>query len=195
MLNPKRFYTYAYLRKDGTPYYVGKGQTNRMFYKSKPGSIRPPKDKTKIIYLKCDLTEEEAFKHEVYMINVFGRKDLGTGILRNRTNGGDGVSGKIWSESERKEKSLSYISTNNPFYGKTHNQKVRNIISECRSKYYILTSPNGEEIQVKNLKNFCKEYNLDYSSMNKLANNKYCSSTYRGWNVKPNTEEEQVTEN
>jgi hypothetical protein len=27
------------------------------------------------------LREEEAFKHEIYMIAMFGRKDVGTGIL------------------------------------------------------------------------------------------------------------------
>jgi hypothetical protein len=43
--------------------------------------------------LKRNLTEEEAFKHEIYMIAIFGRKDNGTGILINLTNGGDGVPG------------------------------------------------------------------------------------------------------
>jgi hypothetical protein len=43
--------------------------------------------------LKRNLTEEEAFRHECYMIAVFGRKDIGTGILRNLTDGGDGVQG------------------------------------------------------------------------------------------------------
>jgi hypothetical protein len=83
------YYTYAYLREDRTPYYIGKGEKNRIFNKSK-GEIKPPKDKSRIIFLKKNLTEEEAFRHEKYMIAVFGRKDLKTGILKNKTNGGDG---------------------------------------------------------------------------------------------------------
>ena len=97
MVNPNRFYTYAYLREDKTPYYIGKGSFNRVYIKHK--NISLPKDKSRIIYLKQNLTEEEAFKHEKYMIAVFGRKDLGTGILHNRTDGGDGTSGIIaWNK-------------------------------------------------------------------------------------------------
>jgi hypothetical protein len=96
MVNPNRFYTYAYLREDRTPYYIGKGQGGRVYKKGK-GEVNPPKDKSRIILLKQNLTEEKAFKHEKYMIAVFGRKDLGTGILRNKTDGGDGSSGYIHS--------------------------------------------------------------------------------------------------
>jgi hypothetical protein len=98
------FYTYAYLREDKTPYYIGKGQGRRL-YKKRKGEIKPPKDKSRIIFLKQNLTEEEAFRHEVYMISVFGRKDLGTGILHNRTNGGEGSSGLVHTEETRKKMS------------------------------------------------------------------------------------------
>jgi hypothetical protein len=100
MVNPNRFYTYAYLREDRTPYYVGKGKGDRAYRKRKSG-IKPPKDKSRIILLKQNLTEQEAFKHEIYMIAVFGRKDLGTGILHNKTNGGEGTSGLIpWNRGK-----------------------------------------------------------------------------------------------
>ena len=102
MVNPIRFYTYAYLRVDRTPYYIGKGKGNRA-YKKEKGEIKPPKDKSRIIFLKQNLTEEEAFKHEKYIIAVFGRKDLGTGILHNKTDGGDGASGYVFSEETRKK--------------------------------------------------------------------------------------------
>ena len=95
------YYTYAYLREDKTPYYIGKGYGRRAYKKSKKQGINLPKDKSRIIFLKQNLTEEEAFKHEIYMIAIFGRKDLGTGILRNKTNGGEGASGIIVSEATR----------------------------------------------------------------------------------------------
>jgi hypothetical protein len=91
------YYTYAYLREDRTPYYIGKGKGNRAYGRRGKGEIKPPKDKSRILILKKNLTEEKAFRHEVYMISVFGRKDLGTGILHNKTNGGDGSSGLIHS--------------------------------------------------------------------------------------------------
>ena len=124
MVNPCRFYTYAYLRKDRTPYYIGKGTKNRLHRRNKC-ELNPPKDKSRIILLKQNLTEEEAFKHEIYMIAVFGRKDLGTGVLRNKTNGGEGCSGRIKTEEER-EKIKKRMS------GKSPSEETRKKISENR---------------------------------------------------------------
>ena len=124
------YYTYAYLRKDKTPYYIGKGIGNRIYYTNRKG-LKPPKDKSRIIYLKQNLTEEEAFKHEIYMIDVFGRKDLGTGILHNRTDGGEGTSGSVRSDETRKRMSEAKIGENHPMYGKTRSKESRRKMSEA----------------------------------------------------------------
>jgi hypothetical protein len=156
------YYTYAYLREDRTPYYIGKGKGNRIYDKQK--NIKPPKDKSRIIFLKKNLTEGEAFRHEIYMIDVFGRKDLGTGILHNRTDGGEGASGCIPSEETRRKmsdakkgkllseehklkmreahknpseefrKKISYVTKgeNNPMYGKKHSEETKQKISKMR---------------------------------------------------------------
>ena len=125
----KEYYTYAYLREDKTPYYIGKGKGNRL-YKRGSRVFAPPKDKSRIIYLKQNLTEGEAFKHEIYMIAVLGRIDLGTGILHNRTDGGDGVSGYIPSEETRKKISVATKGKNHPMYGKTLSDETKRKISE-----------------------------------------------------------------
>ena len=117
-----KFYTYAFLREDKTPYYIGKGTGNRIYSTNR--RVKPPKDKSRIIYLKQNLTEEEAFRHEIYMIAIFGRKDLGTGFLDNRTDGGDGVSGWVQSEETRRK-----IGESNK--GKTRSEETRRKFSEA----------------------------------------------------------------
>jgi hypothetical protein len=96
-MSDRIFYTYAYLREDGTPYYVGRGKGRRAFSSDHRVKV-PPKEK--ILFLKKDLTYSESVDHEIYMIAVLGRKDLGTGILRNMTDGGEGAPGRIKSPEE-----------------------------------------------------------------------------------------------
>jgi hypothetical protein len=110
------YYTYAYLREDDTPYYIGKGKGKRKcaLHKGRNGKIIikiPTQDR--ILILKQNLTEEQAFNHEMYMIYVFGRKDLGTGILRNMSDGGEGSSGHKKSLEWKKEQS-NRMKENNP---------------------------------------------------------------------------------
>ncbi len=96
------FYTYLWLRENGSPWYVGKGTGNRA-YKSHEGH-RPPKDHS-LIKIQHWPDEATAFSYEIYQIDFWGRIDLGTGILRNRTDGGDGPSGAKASEETRKKMS------------------------------------------------------------------------------------------
>ena len=83
------YYVYAYLnQKTGKPYYIGKGRGDRI--NAPHLNLNIPPDPNNRVILHNDLSEEEAFDLEVQLIEQYGRKDIGTGILLNKTAGGIG---------------------------------------------------------------------------------------------------------
>jgi hypothetical protein len=126
------FYTYLWLREDGTPYYAGKGRganfpcKNRAYRKGSPPAER--------VLVEFHESEDDAFMAEQVLVSVYGRQDIGTGTLQNRSDGGRGPSGWKMSKEGRERLSL-YIKehpvprdlkahsrlmsgTGNPQYGK-----------------------------------------------------------------------------
>ena len=177
------YYTYAYLREDGTPYYIGKGKGRRATSKAKTHKVAvPPLDR--IVILKQNLTEAQAFAHERYMVAVLGRKDLGTGILRNRTDGGDGSSGWRAPAETRERMSVAKKGEKNHFYGKSHSRELLRQIGQSNplSRVWILTSPTGEEFEMKGIHLFCKDHGLDRSALGRVAQGK--QKQHKGWTAR-----------
>lgn len=134
---PKGFYVYAYIRenssiiaKAGTPYYIGKGKNNRAI--SKQHSINLPSNYNYIIILEQNLSEIGALALERRLIRLWGRIDNKTGILRNRTDGGESTIGIIYTDDRKAKISAKVSGKNNPFYNKKHSEKVKKYIGDIQ---------------------------------------------------------------
>lgn len=145
------FYVYYYLRsksslraKKGTPYYIGKGSSNRAF--KKHSNINKPKNKSDIVIIASDLTEEIAFQIEKLHIKIWGKINSNNGILHNKTDGGEGISGYklskkqkliiskrsklLWSDKIFCEKIKMKMRVPKPNLRKPKTQKTKNILRE-----------------------------------------------------------------
>lgn len=108
------FYVYMYIDPDNRkPFYIGKGQRSRAWsftghnhnkwVVSKINSLKKKGYKSKefVVLLEENLTEEEAFQHEISLIEKYGKK-LNGGILFNVNDGGiqpPSQKGKKWKMS------------------------------------------------------------------------------------------------
>lgn len=137
----KNFYVYFYLREDLTPYYVGKGRNYRC-YNFHRDTLPVPKDRKYIFKVKENLTEFEAFTWEIYYIKLYGRKDLGTGILKNLTDGGEGITGVMFDRSI------------------------------CRKMHWKIKTPNGDIEYIENLKKYGESVGVNYKGLSACAHHK-----------------------
>ena len=95
------YYVYAFLREDRySPYYIGKGR-GRRYLRKEGRCVHPPTDKDRIVKVKENLTEEEAFVLEMLLIKQWRDN------LYNQTEGGDGISGYTHSPESKAKMSVA----------------------------------------------------------------------------------------
>ena len=102
-------YVYRHIRLDkNEPCYIGIANDDNGIYKRANEIARGRNplhqnilDKTSILVeiILDDLSWEEACEKEKELISLYGRKDLGSGILCNLTDGGEGTINRVYSES------------------------------------------------------------------------------------------------
>lgn len=164
------FYTYLWLREDGTPYYAGKATRIQRAYGGRHSVNPPPRER---VIIQEWLTESDALFAEKFLVAYYGRKDSGTGILRNHTDGGEGSSGhkqsaetiekrisktrgQVRSPEVRKKLSRAKMGDNNPSRreaGSTHWNRGLVRSDETRKK---IREKRALQDRSSTIKAFCK---------------------------------------
>ena len=149
------FYVYGYLREDGTPYYIGKGCGSRAT-KCYGRTVHPPEDKNRIVFYKENLSEDEAFDLEKQLIAEYGRKNNNTGILHNKTSGGEGLSHEAIDMLNSRQIIFNCLSCGreNPVRGGSYQSKYCNNQCQQNHRKRLLSEKRIEE-----WKSDCSVYN------------------------------------
>ena len=151
----QEYFLYRHIRLDtNKPFYIGIGTKPKKFsshfseykraYAKKSRNSHWKNIVGKVGYKVEIIMESDnkdlVIENEKYFITLYGRKDLGTGILVNMTAGGEGTDSAIVSEETRKKRSQAMMGENNPmygktgekstFYGKSHSEETRKRLSE-----------------------------------------------------------------
>lgn len=137
---------YQHKKKDtGELFYIGIGNNKRrstsIFKRSQLWHNTVNKHGLNVEITHSDICWEEACCIEQYLISFYGRRDLGTGILINMTDGGDGRYGAKISEETRIKMSDSHKGKPAPRKGCKNSNETR---EKIRQYFLIHGSPNKD---------------------------------------------------
>lgn len=161
----KKFFVYFHLTSDThLPFYVGKGMHRSK--KSEFSRVHSKAGRTKLWknvvskhgilanVVDQSLEENEAFFWESFYVKLFGRRDQGKGPLVNMTDGGEGVSGVIYTPERRKKLSDFHSSRMKSEETKRKLSEVMTISEELRAK--INAGLKGRKLSAEHIANRSK---------------------------------------
>jgi hypothetical protein len=155
---------YRHIRLDkNEPFYIGIGKSLRRAYRTDSrneywNNIAKNGYEVEIIF--DDLSWEQACEKEKEFIKIYGRKDIGTGILSNMTDGGDGID---YTPQVRKKISDALFKNNpskrievrqkisqslieyNKIHKQTHSEKTKKLLSDL-NKGKIMTEESRKKM-------------------------------------------------
>lgn len=156
METENKYCLYQHTRKDdGRIFYIGIGDSKRPFDKRSRNkhwyNIVKNHDYN-VSILVDSISWERACELEKLMISFYGRKDKKQGVLCNKTDGGEGTIGRVYSQETKNKignKTKERINNGwiNPMTGKNHTDKVKNDHSErMKGKYSGSNNPRAKVV-------------------------------------------------
>jgi len=141
-------YVYRHIRLDnGQPFYIGIGADDKGKYirantkwsrnRYWQNIIKKTPYEVEIMFENEDV--EVIKKKEIEFIKLYGRKDLGEGILINMTDGGDGAFNTKCSEETREKLRIANRGEKNPMWGKKMSEENK---IKARNRFKGIKRPN-----------------------------------------------------
>lgn len=126
---------YCHIRLDKNEiFYIGIGNNKRPYSNLNRNQHwknvvnKNPDYKVEILFK--NISWEEACEKEIELIKMYGRKDLGLGVLCNLSDGGDGNKNYIFTEQDKKNISLGVKnSSTKRNLGKKHTEETKKLMS------------------------------------------------------------------
>ena len=179
-------YVYAYLREDGSPYYIGQGVGKRIHTTSGAEKRRslPPRERR--IFLKKNLSQEEAWRYEKYYIFLYGRERDG-GILINRSPGGKypGLD-KHTPETRRRMREAQLGKKQTEEHRRKHSLTNKRLYKEgklppppSQEKPFAFISPSGIINRGTNIRQFADENGLSVNALYDVRRGR--QKQHKGW--------------
>lgn len=129
-----QFYTYAHYKPDNSIFYIGKGSANRAYNFAGRNvvwnRIVKKHGDCKVEILGKWSTEQEAFDHEIFLIDTFRKMDL---RLANISEGGLGSTG-IKHTEELKASKKKMMLENNPMSNPTIREKQKIALKKAMNR-------------------------------------------------------------
>ena len=155
-------------------FYVGIGNIKRPYIKSNRSKWWKRiinKTEYSVEILAKNLSKEEACELEIFLISLYGRQNIKTGILCNLTEGGETLKG--YKHSEEARKNMSIAAKNKPKV--TEETKLKGAISKGTKVIDTETGIIYESVTI-----LAKEKELNKSSLiNKLNGHRKNNTTFK----------------
>lgn len=156
---------YRHIRLDTNEvFYIGIGTIIRPYSKSRRSKFWNNivnKTNYEVQILKSDLTWEEAIELEIILISYYGRKDIGTGILCNMTDGGEGSFGR--SQTQECKNKISKANKGRKSITKGRVRSLEHSLNISKGKKGKRNLKNGKKV-------IDKDTGLVYDSLRDVSN-------------------------
>ena len=164
-MTSKKMLVYTWWDKFWTPYYVGitAGGTRQDRYRASHAkqNIPKPPSEEHITLIECN-SLVEMYGNEIALIEFYGRKCDGGTLVNQSTGGKGGGAGVRLTSEQRQQRSLI---TKQWINKQGHPQLGKRGPRSHNSLRYVVTTPDGQQIKVHGITQFCEENNLSPSAM------------------------------